>query len=363
MKTVLLFLLVLMTVLPGFGQQEGPFSIGFSAGTGSLMVHRETMHHLVQDRTNTFSLEFLRQDTTVNYWTQIYRNPSKGLAMKFQDFGNPAVLGQSFSIFRLINFPIYQNNKLGFIDFRLGTGLSYVTKKYDKNQNNKNIAIGSFINGFVNFQIIYRKYFKSVFFGTGIDFSHVSNAYLKTPNLGLNSFSGFLQVGYPFETRQVCEQPTYDPMNNEKLRHFNKWQFHFIFGLKQNLPDHLPARNFGVASLQGLYRKQISPVWDVEFGADIIYNEANRWFYEIKPTPVHEAFLVGGYAGMAMSFYKMQIYFGLGVYGLNIINPAGWVYDRAGFRFNMNAQWNFSVGIKAHGGIADYVEWGLGYRL
>ena len=48
---------------------------------------------------------------------------------------------------------------------------------------------------------------------------------------------------------------------------------------------------------------------------------------------------------------------------LNLINPAGWVYNRTGIRFLANDKWNFMIGIKAHVGIADYLEWGLGYRL
>lgn len=363
MKVVFLFLLFAVSMNSVFAQNEGPFSIGFSAKTGSLMAHRQTMNHLVKDRNNVYELEFSRQDTGYNVWSHLFRYPSRGFAMAYQDYGNPEILGTSFSAFKFLKFPIVQNEKWGFVDFRLGTGISYITRKYDKLQNSKNVAIGSFINGYVNAQFAWRKQFGPLFLGGGIDFSHISNAYLKTPNLGLNSLTGFATVGFDIGNRKVCVLDKFVEDSLSTIRKFHKWQFHFIFGLKQNLPDHLKARNFGIASIQGLYRKKLSPMWDAEFGIDIIYNEANRWFYEINPTPVYEAFLAGGYAGMALSFYNMQIYFGIGAYGLNLINPAGWIYDRAGFRFNTNEKWNFSIGIKAHVGIADYLEWGLGYRL
>ena len=327
------------------------------------MAHRETMHHLVKNRSNVVELEFSRQDNSKGVWSKLLKYPSKGTALVFQDYGNPEVLGVSFTVFRFTKFPIVQSDKWGFVDFRLGQGVSYITKKYDPFVNKKNIAIGSHINGYVNLQFAYTKYFRQFHIGAGFDFAHISNAKLKTPNQGLNSLTGFVTIGYNVDKRNVYSNPKYVPEKLEEVRKFNKWQFHFIFGLKQNLPDHFEARNFGVAALQGLYRKNLGPLWDAEFGLDLVYNEANRWLNDIQPRPAYEAFLLGGYTGMALSLYRSQVYFGLGVYALNPIDPAGWVYNRAGLRLNMNENWNFSIGIKAHVGIADHLEWGLGYRF
>lgn len=347
----------------GWSQQEGPFSISINPKGGFLMAHRVTMDHLVKDKNKVLELEFSRQDTSAGAWSKIYRYPSRGLSLAYQDYGNRDVLGTSFSVFRFTKFPIYQDKRFGFVDFRLGKGISYISKKYDNFTNKKNIAIGSHINGFVNFQLTWTKPFNHFFVGAGVDFSHISNASLKAPNQGLNTLTGFLTAGYGLTKRKVYEGEKYPKDHLDQIRKFNKWQFHFIFGLKQNLPDHLSSRTFGVGALQGLYRKQLGRVWDWEFGLDLVYNEANRWYYEIKPVPVYEAFLLGGYTGMSLSLYKSQIYFGLGVYALNLINPAGWVYNRTGIRFLLNENWNLSVGIKAHVGIADYLEWGLGYRF
>ena len=362
MKVVLLFLLLVLTKI-GVSQNEGPFSITFSPKTGSLLAHRETMVHLVQDRTNVFELEFSRQDTSKGVWSKIFKYPSVGLSLAYQDYGNKDVLGTSFTVFRFTKFPIYQSEKWGFVDFRLGSGVSYITKKYNQFNNIKNIAIGSHVNGYINLQFAWSKHFKYFILGAGVDFAHISNASLKAPNQGLNTLTTFASIGYNIENRRVYDQAKFSKDSIAKVRKFSKWHFHFNFGLKQNLPDHLDSRNFGIAAVQGLYRKQLSAIWDAEFGVDLTYNEANRWFYEISPVPIYEAFLLGGYAGMALSVYNTQVYFGLGIYALNLINPAGWVYDRVGIRFLANDNWNFAIGIKAHIGVADYLEWGIGYRL
>ncbi|NOQ74978.1 MAG: hypothetical protein GQ574_23395 [Crocinitomix sp.] len=362
MRIVLLFLFV-MFLQDGITQQVGPFSMSLSPRTGLLMAHRETMHHLVKGRANALELEFSRQDTSKGAYSQIYRYPSRGGSFVLQDYGNREVLGTSLTFFRFTKFPIYQSKKWGFIDFRLGQGLSYITEKYDQHGNKKNIAIGSHINGFVNLNFSWTKHFNKFFVGAGIDFSHISNASLKSPNQGLNTLTTFATLGYNFYERQVYDQPKFSLDSIDTVRKFSKWHFQFVFSLKQNVADHLQPRNFGVAALQALYRKRLSPVWDVEYGIDLVYNEANRWFYDVQPEPVYEGFLIGGYSGLSLSVYKTQIYFGVGVYALNLINPAGWVYNRTGIRFKGDGPWDFSIGIKAHIGVADYLEWGLGYSL
>lgn len=360
---LILFFLLFIVVKEGLAQREGPFSIGLKPKAGALLVHRQTMTHLVEDRNFAYELEFSRQNNSGDLWSKAFRNPSSGLSLVYHDYGNTEVLGTSFSIYRFTKFPIYQSEKWGFFDFKLGNGISYISKKYDEFNNKKNIAIGSHINGFVDLELAYSKHYNHFFFGGGVNFSHISNASLKAPNLGLNTLTAFVTAGYNIEPREVYDGGPFPVDSIGALRKFSKWHFHFIFGLKQNLPDHLAARNFGVAALQALYRKQLSPIWDAEFGADLVYNEANRWFFEVSPAPIYEGFLLGGYAGASLSLYKTQVYFGLGAYALNLINTAGWVYNRVGLRFLGKGPWNFLIGIKAHVGRADYLEWGVGYRL
>ena len=363
MRIVLLVLFAVLFQIDAFNQKEGPFTIGLSPKYGYLMAHRETMSHLIKAPNTAFEVEFSRQDTSGSAWSNVFKYPSRGLTFTYHDYKNPDVLGVSFSVYRFTKFPIFQHKKWGFFDFRLGNGVSYITQKYDEFSNAKNIAIGSYLNGFVNFQFVYTKQFKRLVIGGGVDFSHLSNASLKAPNQGLNTFTGFFRAGYSLAPRKAFNPSEFEKLPLEQVRKFNRWQFQFIFALKQNLPDHLQSRTFGVGALQALYRMPINRVWDFEIGIDLVYNEANRWFYEIKPVPVYQAFLLGAYAGMSLSIYKTQIYFGLGGYGLNLINPAGWIYNRTGIRFMTNEHWNLSFGIKAHIGVADYLEWGIGYRF
>lgn len=361
MKATLLFLTCSIYIIC-YGQSDYPQFIQVSAKTGFLTVHTATMSHLVKNRSNTFEVAYVKQDNSKETWSQAYRLPLRGYALSFQDFGNRNVLGKSLTFFRFTNFPLLQSRKYGTLDFRLGNGLSFFNKKYDKYQNVKNIAIGSYINGFVNLQLSYTKYFKHLYLGTGIDFSHFSNAATKMPNLGLNTISGFLTIGYQIEERVFYNRSETSALSLPP-REKDHFHVHFIASIKQNLPNFAPSRNFGVVALQSLYKIRLNYKWDFEPGIDVIYNEANRWFYGVQPEPVMRNLQIGAYLGLSANIYKTQLFFGAGVYVLNQINAGGWIYNRVGARYLINEHWDLALAIKAHIGIADYLEFGLGYRF
>ena len=320
------------------------------------------MSHLVKDRNTAFEIDFCQQDNRRNFTTNAFRFPSRGFSIQYQDYGYKDVLGTSIAVLQFTKFNLIQKKKFGFLDFRIGAGVAYVTKKYDVVSNPKNNAIGSHWNSFVNFQFVYARYWNHFLLGAGIEISHYSNCSIKAPNLGLNTPMCFLKMGYAFRGREVFKPDT-NTVVDILQRPGNRFQFHAIGSVKQNLPGYYPSEYLPVVALQGLYRQRLGVKWDLEAGIDLIYNQANRVKYDDQAFTFAETIQAGVYIGVAANFYKSQIYFGLAGYFYNKINPAGWVYNRIGYRYNFNAHWNFMVGIKANIGIADYLELGIGYRF
>ena len=69
----------------------------------------------------------------------------------------------------------------------MGAGAAYLTKKFDRIDNYKYIAIGSHVNAAVNLMAEYRwKPSPHIQLSAGIQLMHFSNGSLKTPNYGLN---------------------------------------------------------------------------------------------------------------------------------------------------------------------------------
>lgn len=362
MKLIYFFLFSLFSILAQ-AQSKSPLSVSVIPKTGFLIAHRPFMSHLVKDRNNAIELEFSQQDNTSDFTALYYRFPSRGFSFQYQDFGYRDILGTSISALQFTKFNLIQHKRFGFLDFRIGSGLSYITKKFDLHSNPKNNAIGSHWNAFVNFQLVYSYYWNHFLIGAGLEMSHFSNAAMTMPNLGLNTPMGFVKIGYAFTQREAFNKDTSVDIIDILPRAGNKFQLHTIGSVKQNLPGYNFSKYQPVFAVQALYRKRISFKWDLEAGIDVIYNQANRYKYDDQTFTAGETIQIGLYGGAAANFYKSQIFFGFGGYVYNKINPAGWVYNRIGYRYNFNNWLNASLAIKANIGIADYLEMGIGYRF
>ena len=158
-KNKLITLLYLFTVSLAFGQE---FSV--SGGYGQLVPHHARMDYLVNGHT---------QNLQLNYSEIISKQQSLSYHGGIVFTGNPTVLGNVFYAYTSLD------NKLGekkLSEFSIGLGLSYATKTFDPNTNNKDIAIGSHINSAIEFA-----YYRTLInldkfhWSIGTAFKHFSN--------------------------------------------------------------------------------------------------------------------------------------------------------------------------------------------
>lgn len=361
------FLLFFLLVNASFGQrfqQFLPTQISLNSKAGFLIAHRSNMSHLPQKNVLGLELEFSRQDLGNNGWADVYKNPLAGVSLQMQDFGNPNVLGQGYAIYAHTTFPIFQGPKFGFLDFRGGTGLAFVTKKYDEVTNKKNIAIGSHLNGYVNLKLQWGKYFEHWHIGAAIEFNHYSNAATKVPNLGLNVPSLVMNLGYDIQQRQLyapnkrkIDSELYDRRMADHLRIF------IMGSAKQNPPRFSPIKSRPVIGISGLYSMNVGRRWKVDFGLDAFYNDGNRHYLDSSVYTIGETLQFGAFVGSSIHFYNAEFIVGLGAYFYSPVHPYGWFYNRLGFRYHFSDKISGTVAIKAHWGIADYLEFGIGYKL
>lgn len=345
-------------------QQFKPSQITLRSKGGFLIAHRSNMSHLPQKNAYAFELELTQQDMGNNGWAEVYKNPLRGISFQYQDFGNRDVLGVGYSIFAHTTFPLYQGPKFGFLDFRGGTGLGYVTKRYDAETNPKNNAIGSHLNGYVNLSLAWHKSFKHWHIGSSIEFGHYSNSAMKVPNLGLNVPSLMFNVGYNVEQRELFQanRRKVDDMGYQQ-RMKSELRVFLIGSAKQNVIRYNPAKSRPVIGISGLYSLNVGRRWKLDFGIDGVFNGGNQWHLDTTSYTVGETIQFGAYVGGSIHFYKAEFVTGLGVYFWSPVRPFGWVYNRLGFRYHFTDKLSGIVGIKAHLGIADYLEFGIGYQL
>lgn len=72
--------------------------------------------------------------------------------------------------------------------FKLCCGAGYISKVFDRIENNKNTAIGSHINVFINFTYGFRwKLHRNFSIDGGLSFMHFSNASFMAPKFGIQT--------------------------------------------------------------------------------------------------------------------------------------------------------------------------------
>jgi Lipid A 3-O-deacylase (PagL) len=350
-------------------QQFKPTSLSLISKGGFLIAHRANMAHLPDKNTYAFEVEIVRQDTSINGWNEIYKNPLRGLSLQYQDFGNKVILGQGYSLFAHTTFPIIQKEKFGFLDFRLGTGIGVVTKKYDAITNPKHIAIGSYLNGFVNLRLQWNKYFQNWHIGAGLEFAHFSNSAMIVPNLGLNLPSITFNVGYDFQKRALYDPGVLDKGfgegNTEKYekRMADQLRIFIIGSGKQNDVQFNPAKVRPIIALQGLYSIRLGKRWKFDTGIDLMFNGGNQYRLDTVAYSVGRTIQMGLFVGASIHFYNAEFLVAFGAYVRSTVTPYGWIYNRLGFRYHFTDRFSALVGIKAHFAVADYLEMGIGYKL
>ena len=345
-------------------QQYYSTSISLKSKVGFLIAHRTSMAHLPKKNNVAFELEFSQQDKSNTQWDRSYKHPQRGISFMFQDFGNAEVLGQGYSIFAHTSFPIIQKAKFGFLDFRLGTGLAVVTKPYDIVTNPKNNAIGSHVNGFVNLQFNYNKHFEWWHIGAGIEFSHYSNAATKVPNLGLNVPSLNFNVGYDIHRREVyAANRRKTETSNHAVMMKDDFHIYGVFSSKQNPAKQFKPKSRPVMGVTAYYSKGLGQRWKLDAAVDVFYNGGNRHYIDTSVYSIGETLQLGVYFGGSIHFYKAEFIVGVGAYVYSPVMPFSRIYNRLGFRYHFTDNIMGTVAIKAHFGIADYLEVGLGYKL
>jgi len=117
---------------------EGRVNYGFLAN-----------HHLFMKIFNShfpaFELNLGKETFGEQRWQWMYGYPIIGVSYWYSHLGNSPLLGSSHAVFPYVNYPLVRNLKHEF-NFRLGLGLAYLTKKFDRLDNYKYLAIGSHIN-------------------------------------------------------------------------------------------------------------------------------------------------------------------------------------------------------------------------
>lgn len=316
------------------------------------------MSHLLQGPSIAFELDYEKQTTGKKSWHEAYRFPFIGVTAFYYDYGNPQVLGQSLGLLPYMNFHLIRKKTFG-INFRVGMGLSYTTKKFDTKNNYKNIALGSHYNATIDFLLGMRKSWGRYTLTAGIEFMHHSNGATFLPNLGINTPTVNLGLGYRLSEEEHIKTEPENPVEQNK-----KWMFQVlgIASVKQEYPIGTP--HFGVGAFGLSTIKMFTLKSGLMSRFDWMYNNAHqRNITDNSKSNFSQIWQAGISANYYLSLERLKFLFGVGTYIKNTLNPDGFIYSRLGLQYQWPSGWMANIAIKSHYARADYAEFGIGYTL
>jgi hypothetical protein len=342
------------------GSVDSVLSFSAAFHYGYVIPHHTSIAYNITKPVNAAEFSILFKQKENQEYDLLYRYPDKGISYKYSSLGNNIIYGDAHSLSAFINFPYLQKESKFYGIWRMGFGAAWISKSWNIESNNENIAIGSKLNACFDIMtgINYKAGEKLTIY-TNLNFTHYSNGNFNKPNLGINVLSSSFGINY-----SLSEQP-WGEKRASSLKN-KSWEYVFFSsfgfnGFNVRNPGPYPAY-----SLQLCAEKNVNMKRKFGGGIDLFYEEVYRYAFEeyedrtdVKSSELIQTGLHGSYG---LKYDKLEISLQIGVY-LYAPYKMMPIYGRYALRYNIFERVMFSLGLKTHALVADFVEWGIGYRL
>lgn len=328
-------------------------------------------HHLELDafQSHFSAYEFSIQRVTFgkSRWEAEYGYPLIGISIWHSNLGGFKAIGKAYAVYPFINFPIVQN-EVQSLNFRLGLGIGYLTNCFHRTENYKNFAIGSHINVAASLFTEYRrKINKRMSISAGFGLTHLSNGSMKTPNYGLNiltlsvGISAYLSRPNPSLDKKVL--PELYPFEFDGRRTF-EIDFTLAVGTK-DMSEQYGHKYMIYGGYLNLL-KRVSYKSKIGLGADITYDASDKFILQLRDVSTENEFQIskiGVNIAYGLVLSRLSFLINAGMYVSGKERSEGDFYQRLGIRYLVLDNWFTSISLSAHLGKAEYIGFGLGYRL
>tara|TARA_B100000809_G_scaffold265865_1_gene326139 strand:+ start:10388 stop:11449 length:1062 start_codon:yes stop_codon:yes gene_type:complete len=352
--------------MKGFAQVEEQLdkegtSFGISAiyHHGAILPHRKIVSEIVGKSTKSFELSVYKNTFGKKTWQQLHNYPRLGVSVIAMDLGNEKELGNGYGIFSFIELPSNHNKTISW-NMKLGYGLGYIEKPFDRETNFKNVAIGSHFNAIIYANSSWRvKFSESVNLSLGLSMIHFSNASSSRPNLGINIFSINSGLSYGFGEKEKFVALKIDKRPRKWIKSLRG-----AFGVKEIPPAEGPK--YFVSAYSFDFIKARAKKTSIGFGVDLFYNSSLTQAIQNDSGSTLSSFnnfRIGVSSIYAFDFGRISLAVEMGAYVFSRYKKQGFIYNRLLTKFNASDKLFFTVGLKTHYLVADFPDFGIGYNF
>jgi hypothetical protein len=331
------------------------------------------------------------QSTGRQTWQRLHNYPVYGLGVFASSLGESdvdSIVGTPSGIYFFYGEPIVRFRNFTLM-FDLGIGLSYDFIPYDAENNPTNDVIGSRINLYFNGNLImYYRVTESLDLSLGANFFHFSNGRSNTPQRGINL--GGLNIGAKYNFNPMIHytkyaRPDYRPPVRPEfieapkpaLDRYGELQFMASIGTVMTEPgetkapdgsiDTLKQERYSTSTVSLEYAYLAGRTLKLHAGLDAMYDASMVNYHPgVLPGEVDFGgkFMAGYHLGFQYLIERFAFYFAYGRYLYKESPTRGEWYMRVGGRVGLTPKLDAHIALKTrNGGIADWIEWGLAYKL
>lgn len=331
---------------------------------GNILRHNDDIAHLITGHPEGVLLGWNKKTFGFHPWEQRYNYPDYGLSFGYQHLKNEA-LGKNYALYAHYNFYFFKRRLM----FRIGQGLAYTTRPYDKEENFRNVAFGSRLMSSTYLMLNYKKenILEGFGFQAGLSLIHYSNANVKAPNTSINSLVFNLGVNYRPDDREI---PYRTFLPGEKFTWPVKYNMVFRTGINES--DIAGSGQFPFYIFSFYTDKRLGRTSAVQLGTEVFFSNFLKEFIRYRSTALLEGDTITGdedykraglFLGHELFVNKLSLITQLGYYVYYPVDFEGRTYFRVGLKRYINEKFFGALTLKSHGAKAEAVELGIGIRL
>ncbi len=353
-RQIFFYILLIISYFPIIGQSDSSkqFYIEPVYQYGFIWQHRPSLADIIGGNINVARISFGKTSNGKSFWEHLYRFPDHGEGYSFTDLGNPDKLGQANAIYYYLRMPVIKRSRFS-LSYKISGGLAYL--------NQGSIAIGSHLNLYFDASLDAKvRLSKRINLINAFGATHYSNGAIVMPNLGVNLFSYRIGIQYNIH------KPPYERLQAEFPAILHKQAITVVAGagIKEKRPDG--GKKYTVSSMSVDYMRILGHKHKVGLGVDIFYDET--LFDLIDPTSTMsltttDIMRYGIHLSGEARYKKLVLAVHLGTYLKARYKNDGKIYQRVAIRYLFTENLFANISLKTSKGIADFVEWGIGYSF
>jgi len=355
---IFLLIVALQLVIPQIAKSQQSLSASYNYG--KILIHSPAIEPLIKGPSHGFTITYAVPNSWGEQWRLFYNFPNYGFTFNYKSYGNPDVLGDSYSMTSFLQLSFLKKHRVFDLGFKGFAGFGYFTKTYDAEINPSNKAISAHLNISAEARLYTKVRIEPFYFEYSYGLNHFSNGLIKAPNLGINLLNNNFALGYEFEGQLKKDKAALP--EKPKLIKNEFWGF-VSTGFKEVDGQD---KKYMFSSFSVNYSKQISVINKMGLGIDFLNDPsltslAYQEYHYLGESDLdfryginfHNEFMMGPTGlFMAYGFYfrESEYYVSRGYY-------------KAGFKFYFRDFFGIALIRAIPLFRADVVEFGIGYRI